>query len=90
VTHIGRGAALAAGAVVSKNIPAYAVVAGVPAKTVRSRFDETTIGAIENTRWWNLDEASLKTFHRKYPEAFSSPADHHDQLADIADAIRSS
>lgn len=87
VTHIGRGAALAAGAVVSKNVPPYAVVAGVPAKVVRNRFDDVTIAAIEKTRWWELDEARLNALHRQYPQAFRSPADHHDQLAEIAAAI---
>lgn len=38
-TKVGRGAVVAAGAVVTKDIPPYAVVAGVPAKLLRYRFD---------------------------------------------------
>lgn len=41
--HIGRGAIVAAGAVVTKDVPAYAVVAGVPAKVIKYRFGENVI-----------------------------------------------
>lgn len=87
VTHIGRGAAIAAGAVVTKNVPAYAVVAGVPAKVVRQRFDEETVAAIEKTRWWELDESRLKALHREHPDAFRDPAKNRSRLAEIADGL---
>lgn len=41
--RIGRGAVVAAGALVSKDVPRYAIVAGVPAKVVRSRFNDEEI-----------------------------------------------
>ncbi|WP_165055388.1 MULTISPECIES: CatB-related O-acetyltransferase [unclassified Adlercreutzia] len=41
--NIGRGAIVCAGAVVTKDVPPYAIVAGVPAKLVRYRFDEKII-----------------------------------------------
>ena len=41
--HIGRGAIIAAGSVVTKNIPAYAIAAGTPAKVIKQRFDEKTV-----------------------------------------------
>lgn len=41
--HIGQGAVVAAGAVVTKDIPAYAIVGGVPAKIIKFRFDKNVI-----------------------------------------------
>ena len=45
--HIGRGAIIAAGSVVTSDVPRYAIVAGVPAKTVRMRFAPEQIVAHE-------------------------------------------
>lgn len=41
--HIGQGAVVAAGAVVTKNVPPYAVVGGVPAKVIKYRFEQPVI-----------------------------------------------
>ena len=49
---IGDGAVIAAGAVVSINVPPYAVVAGYPARVVRYRFSEKTIQALLAEKWW--------------------------------------
>jgi virginiamycin A acetyltransferase len=50
---IGDGAIIAAGAVVVKDVPPYAVAAGNPAKIVKKRFDEITIERLLKIAWWN-------------------------------------
>lgn len=50
---IGNGAIIGAGAVVTKNIEPYSIVAGVPAKKIRMRFDDKVIIALEDIRWWD-------------------------------------
>jgi acetyltransferase-like isoleucine patch superfamily enzyme len=49
---IGDGAVIAAGSVVLSDVPAYALVAGNPAKVVRHRFSASTIAALERLAWW--------------------------------------
>lgn len=57
---IENGAIIGAGAVVTKNVPAYAIVAGVPAKIIRYRFPKETIDKLNNLEWWNLPESTIK------------------------------
>lgn len=57
--HIGDGAIVASRAVVTKDVPPYAVVGGVPAKVLKYRFAEDVIAAIEKTRWWDLSEEAM-------------------------------
>ncbi|MGN0436805.1 MAG: SP_1767 family glycosyltransferase [Wujia sp.] len=52
---IGNGAVVAANAVVSNDVPAYAIVAGNPAKIIGYRFSESQIEALNLIRWWNWD-----------------------------------
>jgi virginiamycin A acetyltransferase len=50
---IGHGAIIAARAVVVKDVPPYAIVAGNPAKVVKMRFDDATIARLLDLAWWN-------------------------------------
>ena len=52
--HIGDGAVIGAHAVVARDVPAYAVVAGNPAQALRMRFDDATIAALVESAWWEL------------------------------------
>ncbi|MFS1511138.1 CatB-related O-acetyltransferase [Chengkuizengella sp. SCS-71B] len=66
--NIGNGAIIAGGSVVTKNVRPYSVVAGVPAKFIKKRFDEKYIDFLENLKWWDLTTKEL-TQYKLYFEA---------------------
>lgn len=57
---IGDGAVIAAGAVVTGDAEAYGIYAGVPAKKIRSRFDDEQTEGLKKIRWWDLNEDEIR------------------------------
>ncbi|MDR0292070.1 MAG: CatB-related O-acetyltransferase [Elusimicrobium sp.] len=69
---IGNGAIVAAGAVVVKDVPDYAVAGGVPAKVIKYRFSEDIIKKLSEIKWWNwdLDKVLEAVEYMPDPEVF--------------------
>lgn len=76
---IGHGAVVAARAVVTRDVPPYAIVAGNPARLVRTRFDEATVASLLAARWW---DASPETITELLPLLMS------DRIAELTAALR--
>jgi hypothetical protein len=72
VTEIADGAVIGAGAIITKNVPPYAVVIGNPARVVRYRFQQETIDELLASRWWEKDIEELipciDEFQRPYEQ----------------------
>jgi len=60
---IGNGAVIGAGSVVTKDVPAYAIVGGNPAKIIKYRFSPEIIREIEATQFWELDMSEIDKFN---------------------------
>lgn len=71
---IGHGAVIAACAVVTKDVPPYAIVAGSPAKIKRYRFDPGTIMNLLKAEWWNYSPSDLCALDPAIPQEFITRA----------------
>jgi acetyltransferase-like isoleucine patch superfamily enzyme len=61
--RIGRGAVVAAGAILTRNVPDYGVVGGNPARLIRYRFDPQAVAAADATRWWLKSPVEAARLH---------------------------
>ena len=58
--HIGDGAVVAANATVTSDVPAYAMVGGLPARVLRMRFTEAQRAGLLRVKWWDWPDAKVK------------------------------
>lgn len=59
-SNIGNGVIAAAGAVITKDIPDYAIVAGVPARIIKYRYTSKQIEALNQIAWWDWDDDEIR------------------------------
>ena len=80
---VGDGAVIGSGAVVTKSIPPYAIVAGVPAKVIKYRFPQPVIDKLLKLRWWDWSKEKVL----KYWDLLSADLDEEkvDQLLQLAE-----
>jgi acetyltransferase-like isoleucine patch superfamily enzyme len=71
---IGTGAIVGAGSVVTKDVPPYAIVGGIPAKILRYRFDDETIKLLLDSQWWEqgIEKLREKVHLMREPAKFAN------------------
>ena len=93
--RIGNGAVIGAESVVTKNVPAYAIAVGNPARVAKYRFDPETIKKLQAIRWWNwtpekiVEAFSISDEPSKFIANFYSPDLEIVQKDSLGDHIRS-
>lgn len=65
---IGDGAIIASGAIVTKDVPPYSIVGGMPARHIKMRFDPDLVRRMQETRWWQYDRNDLRDVPFDRPE----------------------
>ncbi len=68
--RIGDGAVIAARAVVTKDVPPYAIVGGTPAQVIRMRFPEDVVARLLRSEWWRYSPADFAPMGMSDPLAF--------------------
>ncbi len=84
---IGNGAIIGAGAVVTKDVEPYSIVAGVPAKKIKMRFDDKTIETLEEIKWWDWP---IEVIRENLDLIYSKKVDEQviDKLKEISNSLK--
>lgn len=61
---IGNGSVIGMGSVVTRDVAPYSIVAGIPARVIKRRFEQETAEKIEMTRWWEMPDQDLNRYAR--------------------------
>jgi acetyltransferase-like isoleucine patch superfamily enzyme len=62
VKYVGHGVVIGAGSIVTRDIPDYAVIAGVPAKVIKYRFKPAIIKALLELKWWEWPDEKVQAY----------------------------
>jgi len=79
---LGNGVIVAAGSVVTKDVPDYHVVAGVPAKVIKKRFSDQVIDELNELKWWDKDESALQEMSALFDKDLEGLKSIYDQPGD--------
>ena len=93
--HIGNGAVIGAGTVVTKDVPPYAIAVGNPMRIVKYRFDAETIAALQRIKWWNWSPQDVAEYiprlnndREAFINTFDVPPEHEEPSDEATDTIR--
>jgi acetyltransferase-like isoleucine patch superfamily enzyme len=64
--EVGDGVIIGAGSIVTKDIPPYSIIGGVPGRLIRKRFSDVEIEYLLNLKWWNKHYDWLKEHHKYF------------------------
>jgi len=69
---IGHGSVIGMGSVITKNVESYSIVAGVPGREIKKRFDEDVINELLKIKWWDFSDDKLERYatYIKNPKFF--------------------